>query len=525
MSRVEHNPFGDPCIRCGQSASSHRVRGPRTKYFREYNHGRNEDRRGEMSKQSKKGQAPIIAIDGEGFDRGSVYAYMAASTERAMVSTLENLRGIRTEQALDFLLELPKEALKVGFSLGYDYTHILKDVDDLTLWKLNDPQRRLGLRGGPQPVSWDHGGNRYMLNLLSGRFSVMMTSPGEHAKSCQDMFDCPGCKVLGRAVVWDFFKFFQSSFVSACMSWGVLTQDEFEYLSRMKLARAGFQRPKSETDPEWLEVKRYCGVECVRMATLAKKLIDAHNDGGINLRTYYGAGSSGAGMLDLLKARDYCRIKEGKEYRPLEKYHPHLVHALACAFFGGRFEISRRGLVTEPCWSYDISSAYPYAFTFLPCMVHGKWEWRPDVKLGDIERADMAVVNYSLPWVESLGKIKDEACERKWGPFPFRNDEGNIIFPVTSGGGWLHKDEFLAGASKFPNVWMHGAWVYNTGCSCEVFRTAMPKFYRLRLSWGKEGRGIVLKLGMNSCYGKAAQTKGRTPPYQCIPWAGAITAN
>ena len=36
----------------------------------------------------------------------------------------------------------------------------------------------------------------------------------------------------------------------------------------------------------------------------------------------------------------------------------------------------------------------------------------------------------------------------------------------------------------------------------------LSEYYETRLQWGKEARGIVLKLGMNSVYGKLAQSVG-----------------
>jgi hypothetical protein len=46
--------------------------------------------------------------------------------------------------------------------------------------------------------------------------------------------------------------------------------------------------------------------------------------------------------------------------------------------------------------------------------------------------------------------------------------------------------------------------------------------YRERVKLGKEGKGIVLKLGSNGAYGKLAQSIG-TPMFQSWAWAGMIT--
>jgi hypothetical protein len=51
------------------------------------------------------------------------------------------------------------------------------------------------------------------------------------------------------------------------------------------------------------------------------------------------------------------------------------------------------------------------------------------------------------------------------------------------------------------------AWIYETECDCQPF-ARMPEFCRERVKIGKEGAGIVLKLGSNSVYGKLAQSVG-----------------
>lgn len=236
-------------------------------------------------------------------------------------------------------------------------------------------------------------------------------------------------------------------------------------------------------------------------------------------------------------------IKEKTPFVPIE-YPLDLKIAIASAFFGGRFEISKIGPVRQKCFSYDIASAYPYAFTFLPCLVHGKWELVSNPRIEQIEQSSAALIRYELPYTESLGKLtkngpecfsvsehasefSDESyrSDIPWGPFPLRKKDGNIIYPVTSGGGWLWKDEIIIGLKYFPNVVLKEAWLYNTSCDCEVLRASMPQKYILRLEWGKEGKGIVVKLGCNSCYGKAAQSRGKNPPFQNFIWAGMTTSS
>ncbi len=127
--------------------------------------------------------------------------------------------------------------------------------------------------------------------------------------------------------------------------------------------------------------------------------------------------------------------------------------------------------------------------------------------------ARAALVNWSL------GPI---TTPKKWGPFPFRTREGSILFPVQGGSGWVYKDEFLAGEKLFDNVRFESAWILEQDCDCRPF-PKIPHYYRERVRIGKNGPGIVFKLGPNSCYGKLAQSVGK-PQYQCWLWAGMITS-
>ena len=119
----------------------------RSAYFKSYNAKRPNRARG----KKRGGRLPCLGIDGEGFESGSVYAYMACATTEVEVEVCEDLRGLSTYKILEFLLELPRAALIFGFSLGYDYTHWLKDLDDKALWDLARPEERVakGVDGKP----------------------------------------------------------------------------------------------------------------------------------------------------------------------------------------------------------------------------------------------------------------------------------------------------------------------------------------------------------------------------------------
>lgn len=455
--RVEHAPQGEPCERCGLGIGAHYKKQHRPDRERDYYAG----------------------IDGEGQGRKDHrYVMLAWSNESGTCrNAIEAEEGGRlsTVQCLDFILSIPRHAKLYAFAFNYDLTKILTDVDDETLYHLFRPELRKRKpqyrRLGPKPVTW----NGYQLNLMGSKFSVK--------------------RGRTRRVIWDTFKFFQSKFTTALRDWKVGEESVLARMEAMKERRADFDKLTRK------QILAYCFDECAYMATLARKLIEAHDTAGLSLRSYHGAGSTASALLKKLK------IDKETRHGPLE-----IAHAVACSFFGGRFENSVIGVVEGPLWSYDISSAYPYQITFLPCLHCG--EWKKTKKRQDLEGATTAIVHYGL------GKPPKGLV---WGPYPFRLKNGSIAFPATSGGGWVWLSEYLAGEKLFPHVQFREAWVYRTACRHKPF-AEIPRYYIERLRIGKEGPGIVIKLGCNACYGKMAQSLGDDPPFQSWIWAGMITA-
>lgn len=514
--RANHNPVGQPCRICGMSAHRHRVDHPfklgkfgvcehitetgmpcalyeGNHRIREY---RSRDRRyGDYGQQ-----ITYIGIDGEGTGRKDHrYILLAASDETGDQSwkvevSNPRIQRLSTIRCLDMILELPTKRTKVfSFAFNYDITKMLTDLPDATLYKLFRPELRPGLYG-PNPVEWcplckaecedDGHPESYRLNLQGTKFTV------QRGKQ--------------RVVIWDLFKFFQAKFVTAIKDWKVGNETLWKRVATMKDNRSVFDRMlDGDMAKAMTEIREYCLEETRCIATLARKLTESHIEVGLKLKSYYGAGSSGGAMLDAMG------IKEKLSPTP-----ENMRVAVASAFFGGRFENSVIGSIRQPLVNWDISSAYVYQLAFLPCLEHGSWTHT--TRRNDIEKAEAqsgALVRYSLG---SNPRIRD------WGPFPFRTKDGSISFPVTSGGGWLWLDEYLAGERLFPHVKFHEAWVYSSNCGCRPFGK-IPEYYLQRLKIGKEGPGIVIKLGMNSCYGKLAQSIGNAI-YNSWIWAGMITS-
>lgn len=109
-----------------------------------------------------------------------------------------------------------------------------------------------------------------------------------------------------------------------------------------------------------------------------------------------------------------------------------------------------------------------------------------------------------------------------WAPFFHREPDGSICYPSRTQG-WAWQSEFREALAAWPGVEFHGAWILDSQCDHRPFAD-VPRLYLERLRLGKDGPGIVLKLAVNSLYGKLAQSIGK-PRYQCWIWAGMITAH
>lgn len=450
--RPWHTPIGDPCQICGQSAKRHR-----SGYI----------------VPSKRVDRPFIGMDGEGQgNEVHKYTLLAAADEQGNSWHTYDSNGLATVTCLEFILSLPKDSVIVMYSFGYDLTKILEQLPNETLYKIFHQDG-----GNKKPVKW----GQYSF-FLQGKARFQVTKYGDDGK------------LIASRVVWDVFRFFSCSFVKALKNWKIGTPEEVAFIENMKSKRSAFEKLVPHS------VFKYCVQECIFLAALVKKLVDAHDKIGLKIRSYYGAGSTGAAMLNLFNVKKHNRETPDMMKMPV-----------AQAFFGGRFENSVIGPVHKPVYGKDISSAYPYQIRFLPCLDCGTWELTRSYQ--EMTRSSVALVRYAY--------VKEILSS--WAPFPFRDKDGSIFYPSISGGGWVWRDEFLVGQKIWPNeIEFVEAWVYNTSCNHEPFED-IPKYYLERLRLGEEAAGIVLKLGMNSVYGKIAQSVGSCP-YQCWIWAGLITS-
>jgi hypothetical protein len=463
----------------------------------------------------------FVGIDGEGttdhfgpWPGKHRYTMLCAADEFGRKYSVKNPKGLTTQECFKFILALPHKNTKIfAYSFGYDLTKILENVDDATLYKLVRPELRRRVQKNGQkvqvPVYCPPSKPKYCLDWMNGRFAIKKLEGIEIVADQNTGQPITAFKWSQANIIHDVWKFFQGKFTAALEDWRVpdnVSKDErkviLDRMREMKDQRSNFDQLTEE------EIEEYCFGECRYMANLARKLTEAHIKAGIPLKNYFGAGSSAEAMMLVMKIKDH--VKQARADNPTPDS---VEYVQRCAFFGGRFEIGRIGPVHGEIFNYDISSAYPFQLTFLPCLIHGRWEHTTDRKA--IEGCRTAIVHYTLG---------EPTIKRPWAPFPFRLKNGSIAFPETSGGGWVWREEYLAGEKLFENVGFQEAWLYHCDCDCQPFKD-IPKYYSYRIFIGKEGPGIVVKLGVNSNYGKTAQTIGGEPgTFHSWMWAGLITS-
>jgi hypothetical protein len=420
----------------------------------------------------------FLGIDGEGVGRRPhVYTYLGGADREGNVHL--SLEHPTTVEALSALLKIPPRFTLVSYSFAYDWTKILAELPNESLYKLFRPELR---------QRWHYGARRLITDPVIFK--------GYALDWCAGRMNIKGLKSKKKVVIWDIFKFFACSFVKTLETWKTCPPEVVARIKAMKDQRSEFDKLTDQ------QVNAYCLDECRFLAETAHALYDAHCEANLKLKGFYGAGSTSAALLTKLD------VKEHRNDGPEE-----MREALASAFFGGRFEISRKGTVRGKVYNYDISSAYPYQCTRLPCLVCGNWKHTKSERVALRSRA--AVIHTEV----------DISPQEPWTPLPFRTSKGEIAFPYSCFT-YVWKAEFEAARRAFPKgVNFLDAWYLSGKCTCgRPYPMAdISKVYRERIKLGKEGKGLVLKLGSNGAYGKLAQSIG-TPQFQSWAWAGMITA-
>lgn len=370
--------------------------------------------------------------------------------------------GLTTKECLDFLVTQPKRHIYVCFGLGYDVNNWLRDLPRNALEKLWAEKH---CYWGDYRIEWVPG-CWFKLNHVNG----------------------PSAKVH------EVFRFFQSSFVKALEGWKIGAPEE---IARMKGERGTFKRADIEA------VTRYCFKECELLVELMDQLKAVCKDVHMTPRSWIGSGALASTLLS----------REGMDQHhayDLDITKPEVAEdVILGAYFAGRIELLHQGIHTR-VKTVDIRSAYPAACLDLPSLDGAKLVHR---KRFDPSKHGIWRVSWDLGSTPPL-----------ISPFPTRKKQA--IFWPASGSGWYHAVEIAAALDCGYPISIHEGWVLKEK-GARPFSWIKPLFLeRQRLKDQGHAAEKVLKLGLNSIYGKTAQGYGfnSRPRWQSYFWAGYITA-
>jgi len=261
---------------------------------------------------------------------------------------------------------------------------------------------------------------------------------------------------------------------------------DLEYLNvkekRNKFSKHYYSRHKKE-------IRKYCKIDCVLTEKLAEHWIATFEA----IFGFFSANWISAGYL-----AEKVLLNNGLDI-PLFNEVPFEAQELARnCFYGGRFELIRRGHIGE-CYIYDINSAYPYSLTKIPDIRKGKWVSSKQIH-------PKAMLGFFSIKVDIDDSVK--IC-----PFPFRKKNGTICFPCGKFRTCVTLDE-LKMIEDDPKIKYKIIESYqfipNKNCSYPFIDFIESQYYkRLELKEKNDPLQQAIKVVLNSIYGKTAQRTNR----------------
>jgi hypothetical protein len=488
--------------------TKHRTRpnAARTDAWKARHNARKQEKRRLLS-----GSRPFVACDGEGITNRKTgrHEYRLLVIGAKALHTGRELTSI---ECLDFICSAAPgtdAALLTSFSFGYDVSMILRDLPAERLVRVladhaYDPETP---NGESRYTYW----NGYAIDYLPRNyFRVARTKP---ALSSDGAYYPRIVKGSARTV-YDCFGLFQSSFSAATTDWKIGRARERDEIARMKDARSEFRRITKA-------VIRYCLLECRLLSELMAACRAVCQDVGIVPRTWNGAGKLAQALHDEHATLRRRPSRSDPGALCLEAITPPPVLGMArAAYYGGRFEIAATGSLPA-CHEADINSAYPAAMLELPCLTCGWWRRASASELPALE-ASGAVFVASLAFSHGADAATIQGGRLHLCGLPTRTKQGRLVWPASGSGVYWSPEIRSARLLGAEIAYKGAAWVFEPGCDHQPFAW-VSGLYETRLVLGKTTRGNMLKLAINSLYGKLAQRIGAAG-YSNPVWAGLITA-
>ncbi len=458
---------------------------------------------------TKAGQGKLVVYDGEGNEtpEGHIYTMLCAlGPDKTLHTLYREGRRLKTLEILDFIIgikTLYKNYLHVGFALGYDVVHWLHDLSQRALAEATDVDRPGVFYAG------------YYISYILRRELILKRGDTSVA-------------------IWDIFGFYQSSLVQSLIAWDTLPSQDLDIIKRGKEARGTFE------GYTLADLQSYTRAELLACQALVASLCTAIAGLGLTLNRYDGAGALAASLYRANGiSREWMQARQPAMtgYGETKELH----QAIARAYFGGRIEAPQIGTQSQTIYDYDIRSAYPAALAALPDLVHGHWRYVPENGIEGVLEAlwnspsqiALFLVEWSFPGT----------MDTQFYPFPYRLGT-SIYYPpegkawvwspivrtaMTGNDYWGEYDQYWTVRAAY--LWEPGKLEYPFSWIAEAYDNR--QYLLTHKPGGWNGQQRVLKLGLNSLYGKLCQRAGTRyeddatvrPAFYNLAYAGIVTAS
>ena len=539
-------------------------------YYKNYN--KTHKHSGERITQ-KSGKLQFVAIDSEGMNFGAPFSISDSKDtfqeHRTILWGASNVRktrnaqradespaecaegykvdwlyrgtktGLRAKEILEWLCNLPNvfgRSIFVTFASGYDFTQVLRDMPFSLARELRDN----GRNGINNWCRWEDTG--FAVRYVKGKFfcaaRYRWDDYANHGNG--------GYKYEDKITVYDVFGFFQESFLKSLSGVpGAVDPADMETLKTGKGSRADFANWNVR------EIKKYTALELHYLCVLMNEIRKGIEGLGLEISRWLGAGSIAGALLQKYEVSTYldeagkrqqvCEMSVAPEPDSPQGWAHH-------AFFGGRIEMCLSGKTSDELFEYDISSAYPAACTGLPSMRGGRWIDHPKTTremLSGFSPVSMIKIRWAYPLFGTKNKK-----EPHFYPLPYRYEDGRIEYndlglgiymveeiraalALVESYGMLHCVELLESKEFIPDPEEPLPFAFVP----ELFQ-ARADMKDLEAAGGPYNiMEKIIKLGLNSLYGKMAQRVGgnsvktdggnyekKAPVHANTFYAAAITA-
>lgn len=401
-----------------------------------------------------KEDRPVKGLDTETYE-GDVFAISKSSPKDE--KTLYNPDGVDKVKLFKFLTTTDlEESINVFYNLSFDSQAIAKNICS------EDQLERLSL---------------FNEVLLSENWKVLCIPSKILSISQGQIYD----DYFKRERTWTYFdasQFFRSSLENASQEWLSVGKADRE-IEISEFERKDYRVNKKK------QISKYCEQD----AKLVRRLYDKFSQASESLNIPAGWPVS-TGAL----AEQFYRVQFDQKI----KYPNSKIAEMAWdSYHGGRFEVIERGLVGETV-TYDINSAYPSHASKLadPYAL----DWYKSTDLEDFKTGDYGFIRATVT-----------TSEAPIQPFAVKSKELNkLIFPR------LINTEITVPQQLFIYALEQGlidSYEIKEGYTTRPAKVERPfnqiqELYRKRKEYEKEGKDLlakVLKIIMNSIYGKTAQ--------------------